>query len=178
MEKILSIREKSTTSDYRVISPINNRKLYSNMNSGAIAEKRSLKVLLVDDNIFNTMVLENLLKKMERFTIEFLKAFTGREAVQVFIMNNGPLSKSPIEQIFMDYEMPEMNGCEATIVLREKIDQHDFINCIIAGCTANMGKEDELKCFESGMDFFLSKPVTDAKIRGLLEELYPVENMN
>ncbi len=79
-------------------------------------------------------------------------AMNGREAVEIMDDERGRL----IDTIFMDMQMPEMDGIEATEIILEKCK--DNPPKIIA-MTANAFKEDKDKCFKAGMIDFLTKPL-------------------
>lgn len=108
------------------------------------------QVLLVEDNPVNQKVLQGILKKLS-ITPDI--ANNGQEGVDAF------LSKT-FDIVLMDCQMPIMNGYEATRLIRqhEQAKPNSRRTPIIA-VTANALDSDKQKCFESGMDDFLSKPV-------------------
>ena len=70
--------------------------------------------------------------------------------------------------VLMDVEMPEMDGLEATRAIREREAESGHHIPILA-MTAYTMKEDQGKCLESGMDGYLSKPVSPKKLYGVIE---------
>ncbi len=111
------------------------------------AKFHPLRILLAEDNLINQTLALTLLERM---------------GYQADVANNGIEAVSAIEDrdydlIFMDVQMPEMDGFEATGRIRKKISQ-DRQPRIIA-MTANAMKEDEIACLDAGMDLFLSKPI-------------------
>ena len=104
------------------------------------------RVLLVEDNIVNQQVAQAMLEA-NGFSIEI--ASNGREAVTVF-------SPGKFDVILMDCQMPIMDGFEATREIRKR----DKGIKIIA-MTANAFKQTKEKCFEVGMNDFVTKPITD-----------------
>ena len=76
-----------------------------------------LKILIADDNIFNVMILEQYLQKAEKILkkqFEVMKVYDGKSAVKIFKENNNNQnSLNPIDLIFMDCEMPILNGYDA-----------------------------------------------------------------
>ncbi len=108
--------------------------------------KDDLKVLIVEDNIINQKIVEAYFSKMK---------------ISYDIAENGQIAIDKIKQhkydiIFMDCQMPVLNGFEATQVIRnEKL----FSGPIVA-LTANAFRSTMEKCFESGMDLFLTKPIS------------------
>jgi signal transduction histidine kinase/ActR/RegA family two-component response regulator len=120
--------------------------------------KAQLSVLLVEDNIINQKLAARLLEKMGcRVDI----ADDGIVAVKMFC-------RSPYDVVFMDCQMPNMDGFEATSKIRE-IESNKSHTPIIA-LTANSLPEDRARSFEVGMDEFLTKPILKDKLRSALEK--------
>jgi CheY-like chemotaxis protein len=71
---------------------------------------------------------------------------------------------SKFDMIFMDVQMPEMDGNEATIAIRE-FEKPLNIYTPIIGLTAGALKEERDKCLDSGMDEFLTKPIDTNKLK-------------
>ena len=134
---------------------------------------QKLKILIADDNVFNIFILENYLKKISGYRIELIRAFTGEEALRCFQNYNAAADKSEniIDIIFMDCEMPVMDGYTATRKIRDLIQREKYKNCLIAACTSYQGKEEEEKCLACGMDVFLVKPVSQEEVFNLMEGL-------
>ena len=114
------------------------------------------KVLLAEDNLTNQKVAFGLLKK---FGIEPLVVQNGQEAVQASQMDNFDL-------IFMDCQMPVMDGLLATATIRE-LEQGKQRHPIIA-MTAHALTGDREKCLASGMDDYLSKPLSIKELAAVL----------
>lgn len=102
------------------------------------------KVLVAEDNEINQKVMKKYLTKNN---IDFDVAINGREAVELATANKYDL-------ICMDCQMPEMDGYEATKIIRES-----GILVPIIAMTAFTSMEDKNQCFEAGMNGFLSKPI-------------------
>jgi CheY-like chemotaxis protein len=119
-------------------------------------EKRRLKILLVEDNQTNRELALNYLKK---FGYRTEAVADGKKAVNAF-------KKNSYDLIFMDIQMPEMDGFEATKEIR-KIEQENWdysdkkrINKVpIIAMTAHVIKEDRDLYIKAGMDDFISKPI-------------------
>ena len=109
--------------------------------------KLEARVLLVDDNDVNRLVATKLL---ERLGCEVSIACDGAEAVESF------LEDKSLDLILMDYQMPVMDGTEATRRIRELPDGQDIP--IIAMTAAAMPGDREI-CLDSGMNDYISKPV-------------------
>jgi PAS domain S-box-containing protein len=120
-------------------------------------------VLVVEDNPVNQKVAANMIEKLGyRVNV----AANGREAVE-------SLARIPYALVFMDCQMPEMDGFEATTVIRkqeESLRQADGRppHLPIIAMTANAMQEDRDRCQAVGMDDFLSKPVTSKSLAAVL----------
>jgi CheY-like chemotaxis protein/HPt (histidine-containing phosphotransfer) domain-containing protein len=127
----------------------------------SLIEKRSsLKILLAEDNVINqTFVIRVLEKKGHRVTV----ANNGKEAVAAF-------EKQPFDLILMDVQMPEMNGIEASELIREKEKNTDTCIPIIA-MTAHAIKGDREKFLETGMDDYISKPIDTKTLIETIEKI-------
>ncbi|MBH0201955.1 MAG: response regulator [Nitrospira sp.] len=127
-------------------------------------------VLVVDDNPVNQKVAANMVEKLGyRVNV----AANGREAVE-------SLARIPYALVFMDCQMPEMDGFEATKVIRNQeasLQQAGGTppHLPIIAMTANARKEDRDRCFSVGMDDFLSKPVTSKSLAAVLNHWLPFE---
>lgn len=107
-----------------------------------------IKILLVEDNDFNRIVAEDTLQEyLNEVTLEH--AINGLEAVKMVAQNNYDI-------VLMDIQMPEMDGYEATKRIRESSDIKK--NIPIMAMTANATPEEINKCFESGVNEYISKP--------------------
>jgi signal transduction histidine kinase/CheY-like chemotaxis protein len=115
--------------------------------------------LVVDDNPVNRKVMQGFLKKLgwNCFT-----ANDGREAVEF-------LDGRDVEIVFMDCQMPIMDGFEATAEIRRR--EAGVRRTRIVAITANAMVGDREKCLAGGMDDYLSKPVVLAQVKTLLESL-------
>ena len=110
--------------------------------------RRKLSILLAEDNPVNQKMATRMLQKMGHVVTV---AGTGREAVDI-------LETRSFDLILMDVQMPEMDGFEATKLIRErgKTTGHDIP---IIAMTAHAMKGDRERCLEAGMDGYVSKPI-------------------
>ncbi len=122
-------------------------------------EKREFKVLLAEDNLVNQKVA---LKILEKFGLHAEVAATGQEALD-------RLDRTAYDLIFMDCQMPEMDGFEATRLIRSREVGH----VPIIAMTANAMVGDRERCLEVGMDDYISKPVRVEAVQGALERWLP-----
>jgi two-component system, sensor histidine kinase and response regulator len=119
----------------------------------------SLRVLLAEDNLVNQRLAVRLLEKRGHHVVV---AGNGREALQA-------LEKANFDLVFMDVQMPEMDGLEATAVIREREKDSGLRQPIIA-LTAHAMKGDREKCLAGGMDGYLTKPIRPQELDAILEE--------
>ncbi|MFZ5617776.1 MAG: response regulator [Pseudomonadota bacterium] len=107
-----------------------------------------VKVLVAEDNIVNQMVIASMLEKIGcKATI----ASNGREAVDRY-------AEADFAIVLMDISMPEMDGVEATALIRT-IQEKTGKRAPIIGVTAHAMQEDRQRCIDAGMDDYLPKPV-------------------
>ncbi len=123
---------------------------------------RPLNILLAEDSLVNQRLALGLLKK---YGHSVTVANNGKEAVTAVASEN-------FDVVLMDVEMPEMDGYEATAVIRVQQRQSGTHVPIIA-MTAHAMKGDREQCLESGMDDYISKPI---RIQQLLDKLESVLN--
>jgi CheY-like chemotaxis protein/HPt (histidine-containing phosphotransfer) domain-containing protein len=116
------------------------------------------RVLVAEDNITNQQVARLAL---ERFGCRVEVAANGREAVQV-------AASLPFDLVFMDCEMPELDGLEATAALRRAGRQLPIV-----AMTARAMQGDRERCLEAGMDDYLSKPLVLEELEAALERWVP-----
>jgi len=105
-----------------------------------------LRVLVVEDNLVNQIVAERILMSLGCYIV---KANNGREAVEA-------VEREPLDLILMDIQMPEMDGMEATRIIRSMPDER--ANLPIVAITAHAMKGDRERFLASGMDHYISKP--------------------
>jgi CheY-like chemotaxis protein len=121
---------------------------------------RKLRVLVAEDNPVNQKVVLRMLEKMGHIpTI----AANGKEALATLAANSFDL-------LFMDVQMPEMDGLTATKIIREGEKQTGLRLPIIA-MTAHAMRGDQEVCLEAGMDGYISKPVSGKRIEETIASL-------
>lgn len=119
---------------------------------------KGMKVMVVEDNPINMKLMETLL---EKYGITVEKAKNGKEAVGMLSNSN-----SYHNIIFMDMQMPEMNGIDATKIIRDKLD----IKTPIIALTAAVLKDDRDNATLAGMNDFMEKPVSVDRLREILQK--------
>ena len=119
-------------------------------------------ILLVEDNELNQEIASELLE-MIGVTVEI--ANDGKQAVEKFMASK----EDEYNLIFMDIQMPVMNGYEATKAIR-KLDRSDSKHIPIIAMTANAFLEDVQKAMDVGMNEHLAKPIDLSKFNSILEK--------
>jgi signal transduction histidine kinase/CheY-like chemotaxis protein len=117
-----------------------------------------LRVLLAEDNAVNQRLATRLIEKRGHSVIV---AATGREAL-------AKLEENEIDVVLMDVQMPDMNGLQATALIRENERNSDRHMPVVA-LTAHTMKGDREKCIEAGMDSYITKPVNAQELISVLE---------
>jgi CheY-like chemotaxis protein len=115
-----------------------------------------VKVLLVEDNAINQMVASHTLR---RAGCEVTTAPDGRKAVELFCVQ-------PFDMVFMDCQMPEMDGFEAVAHIRAIEQREARTRMPVVALTAHALQGDRERCLAAGMDDYVPKPFPD----GALEE--------
>jgi CheY-like chemotaxis protein len=141
-------------------------------NSGLVSDAKSsfagtfagwsIRVLVVEDNAVNQKVAVQML---ERLGLRVDVAANGREAVEL-------LEMLPYDVVFMDCQMPEMNGYEAAAELRRR-EGPDRRVAIVA-MTAEVMAGSRERCAEAGMDDFIAKPIKMEDLIGALRKWAPM----
>jgi len=124
------------------------------------ASQRPLRVLLAEDNVVNQRLAVRLLEKGGHTPVV---AVNGKEAVAA-------LERQPFDLVLMDVEMPEMNGFEATAVIRAK-EKGTGRHVPIIAMTAHALKGDRERCLAAGMDGYVPKPIQAQELRRVMDEL-------
>jgi CheY-like chemotaxis protein len=124
--------------------------------AGIFAE-RDLRVLVVEDNAVNQLVATRML---ERLGVRADVASNGRHALEM-------VQLSFYDLIFMDCQMPEMDGYQAAVEIRRRAGRNPQVP--IVAMTADVLKGSRERCLQAGMNSFISKPV---KLDDLVKALH------
>jgi signal transduction histidine kinase/DNA-binding NarL/FixJ family response regulator len=125
----------------------------------------NVKVLVVEDSLVNQMIAREIL---ETIGCSVNIAENGQKAVEMF-------AKGLYDLVLMDCQMPIMDGYEAT---REIKSSKNGKQTPVIAMTANAMPADCKKCFEAGMDDFLSKPTNSKAISAMLNKWLPPEKID
>ena len=129
------------------------------------ADQRPLNILVADDNEINRKVIRVILEKLG---YECSEAENGEEALEKY-------HSGRFDYIFMDLDMPEMDGVEATLKIRsiEELKSKTQAQAEIIAVTANVSDETRLSCRRAGMNGYLEKPITARMIKEQLLRSWP-----
>jgi PAS domain S-box-containing protein len=118
-----------------------------------------MKLLLAEDGRVNQLVAIKLLEDRGH---QVTLASNGREALAI-------LANQTFDAILMDIQMPEMNGLEATLAIRQD-EIGTGVHVPIIAMTANAMKGDREQCLAAGMDDYIAKPIHPTQLYPLLEK--------
>ena len=124
---------------------------------------RPWRVLIADDNITNQQVALHILAKLG-YRADAVA--NGREAVD-------SLRNIPYDLVLMDCQMPEMDGYDASALIRDPRSGVCNSKVPIVALTAHAMKGDREKCLEAGMDDYLPKPIHPKNLAAVLEKWLP-----
>ena len=137
-------------------SPKEKPKIRRTSRKHADGKTHEIRILVAEDNRVNQRVIELQLKKAG-FRAELVA--NGREAIAA-------LENGPYDIVFMDCQMPVMDGYEATRAIRKNPQIEDIH---IIAMTANTMEGDREKCLDAGMDDYLPKPTRETELLAALE---------
>jgi CheY-like chemotaxis protein len=135
------------------------RRLKSHSSRGAEEPAEILNILVAEDNPVNQRLAARLLEKRGHRVVVVAN---GREALDT-------LDKINFDLILMDVQMPEMDGLDATKIIRNS-ETGTGRHIPIVALTAHALKRDEERCIEAGMDAYLTKPIRPEKLDEILQK--------
>jgi two-component system sensor histidine kinase/response regulator len=124
---------------------------------------QSIRVLVADDNAINRMLVRRIL---ERYGCRVDTANSGTEVVAL-------MQNASFDLIFMDCHMPDMDGFEATRIMRQS--QAGPRRIPIVALTASVTARDREECLMAGMDDFLGKPLEVEQLHGMVDKWRALE---
>jgi len=139
------------------------QQLQSNQNDPPPTTEQDIQVaiLIAEDIEMNMILIESMIMKILP-QASIIPARNGKEAVQHW-QNQCP------DLIFMDLQMPELDGLEATRAIRS-LENAGGTHTPIIALTAGATREEQARCLEAGMDDFVTKPI----LMGRLEEIFSI----
>jgi CheY-like chemotaxis protein/HPt (histidine-containing phosphotransfer) domain-containing protein len=140
------------------------RVLPTNKLDASLAQRMPMHLLLADDNMVNQRVAQRLFEQMG-YHVDV--AGDGVEAIEA-------TKRKSYDIIFMDVQMPEMDGLEATQQIRLVEKEESRPTSIIIAMTASAMLGDRERCLAAGMDDYLAKPVRPEAVQSALERWGPI----
>ncbi|MCX7867903.1 MAG: response regulator [Limisphaera sp.] len=133
------------------------------------AQRLPMRVLLCEDNLINQKVALRLLQQLG------YKADVAQNGLEAL----AALEREPYDLVFMDLQMPEMDGLAATQAIRERQNApqpppHFNRRIVIVAMTASAMQSDRDRCLAAGMDDYLAKPIRPEDVRQVVERWGPV----
>ncbi|WP_177188021.1 GAF domain-containing hybrid sensor histidine kinase/response regulator [Methanolobus profundi] len=129
-----------------------------------VAANKRHSILIAEDNetnmILASTIISNLLPEAE-----ILQAKDGRDAVKIYMEHRPDLA-------FMDIQMPEVSGYDATAMIRD-IESENGNNMPIIALTAGILKGEREKCLQAGMNDYITKPIVTDTIHNVLRKWLP-----
>jgi len=138
---------------------VNKNEIVEDIKAETPATERKSTILIVEDNEFNMYLVKTLVSRMLP-NARIVEAVNGKEAV-ILCQEEEP------DLILMDIQMPEMNGLEATVKIRE-IEKNTKRYTPIIALTAGAIKEEQEKCMNAGTDDYLTKPIDNELLKNMI----------
>ncbi len=121
-----------------------------------------LRILIVEDNLVNQAVVKGMLDKLGH---DYVLCSTGEKAIDTFSQDQR------FDAVLMDCDLPQMDGFQATELLRKIEEDNGSPQIPIIAVTAHAMPEFRTACLEAGMTSFVAKPISIASIRNALSEV-------
>lgn len=149
-----------------IVTALNGEAFYRQIEENEVGEASFITpeatVLIVDDNEINLKVAEGILGV---FHTKCLFAKSGKEAMDI-------LAANPVDIVFMDHMMPEMDGVETTRIIRQT-GEESFRNVPIVAMTANVVNDVKQLFLNSGFQDFVPKPISVKSVGAVLKHWLP-----
>ena len=133
--------------------------------SAAFRQRNDIRLLLVDDNKVNRVLVVHHLR---RYGIVPAEAVDGQDALNAMKAHDYDL-------ILMDCAMPVMDGYQATTAIRQWEAEHQQPHRNIVAVTAHALEGERERCLDAGMDYYITKPIRSADILQLLQKYCQLE---
>ena len=132
------------------------------------AECSCPEILVVDDEQINQIAMEWILRKLN---IRFESALNGLEALKMVTrLEQKKCGCRGTKFMLLDLGMPEMDGYETAIRLKDMMIKNEIKGFFLVACTAYVGEDVKKKCIRSGFDDFVNKPLTIDKVTKLQQK--------
>nr|WP_315176405.1 PAS domain S-box protein [uncultured Flavobacterium sp.] len=152
----ITLTTSNETSVAETVSEISQNNIPNTITQKNKHDFPNLKIMIVEDNKINMLLLKTILKNLF-LDVEIFEFLNGKEAIEQFEYLKPTL-------VFMDIQMPIMNGYETTKAIRNLKQGKDIP---VIAITAGTEKEERKKCLKVGMNDYIPKPI----IKGVIEEV-------
>jgi CheY-like chemotaxis protein len=152
-------------SEFKVILPLK-KALFDDViiaDEDELNEMESLKILLVEDDISNAKFMKRLLERLGHIV----------DTAENGVIAVNKVMEKKFDMILMDIQLPEMDGIEATDVIKNKLMIKDIP---IIAITAYARDEDKQKIISEGLDAYVSKPISIKKLKEVIEKNRVMKN--
>jgi CheY-like chemotaxis protein len=157
--RVTSVVGKGSTFTFSLELPVS--EVAATAISMRVRKLESLSILVAEDNTVTQTIIEAMLCQLGH---RIRTVSTGRAVLEI-------LRRESYDLVFMDCNMPELDGLEATRQLRAGLAGPDSVNVPVIALTANAMEGDRERCLAAGMDDFLAKPVTIASLRVAIDRV-------
>jgi CheY-like chemotaxis protein len=130
--------------------------------AAATSPPRQLRILVADDVVVNQKILQRMLEKLGHVATSVAN---GQEAADI-------VSTQTFDLVFMDVQMPVMDGLEATVAIRQR-ERLSGAHLPIVAVTAHAMQGDKERFLEAGMDGYVSKPLGQAEVLAAIAAALP-----
>lgn len=130
----------------------------------SVLSDKQFEILLVDDSIMNLVLARSIVQTMLP-KVKIFEADSGEKAIEY-------LKKNTVDLIFMDVQMPEMSGYEATQHIRNQLS---LLDVPIVALTAGIILGERERCLAAGMNDYLSKPISTEELREVMRKYLKID---
>lgn len=154
--RVESVVGQGSTFQFELVFGLKSAKFVSTL----ATDNLQMHVLLAEDNPVNQRLAVRLLEK-DGHTVEVVG--NGQKAVDILLHQS-------FDAVLMDVQMPEMDGLEATRIIRQR-EGDSGRHIPIVALTAHVMVEDRRRCLQAGMDAYISKPIVIEELYNILHEI-------
>jgi len=131
----------------------------------SVLSEQAFDVLLVDDSVMNLVLARSIVQTMLP-KVKITEVDSGEKAIEF-------LKKNKVDLVFMDVQMPEMSGYEATQHIRNQLN---LLDVPIVALTAGIILGERERCLAAGMNDYLSKPISTEELREVMRNFLKIDS--
>ncbi len=131
----------------------------------SVLSEQTFDILLVDDSVMNLVLARSIVQTMLP-KVKITEVDSGEKAIEF-------LKKNQVDLVFMDVQMPEMSGYEATQHIRNQLN---LVDVPIVALTAGIILGERERCLAAGMNDYLSKPISTEELREVMRNFLKIES--